>query len=108
MASSRSAATDNEYDAEVATNAAEQEALARLQGMDIERVLQMGHEAAIRLLAAKVIAGTASHQELAILRNVLRDNGQTLIGKLVEGNVVKPLPLPESDIPELEAPDYND
>lgn len=100
--------SDNDFDAEAETNSAEQEALARLQGMDIERVLQMGHEAAIRLLAAKVIAGTASHQELAILRNVLRDNGQTIVGKLVEANASTPLPLPAHDIPELEAPDYED
>lgn len=98
---------DHDYDAEAETNTAEQEALARLQGMDIERVLQMGHEATIRLLAAKAIAGTASHQELAILRNMLRDNGQTLVGKLIEGNAAKPLPLPEHDIPQLEAPDYD-
>lgn len=113
MASSRSARTDNndagDFDAEVETNAAEQEALARLQDMSIERVLQMGHEAAIRLLTARVIAGTASHQELAILRNVLRDNGLTLTGRLIEGNVTKPLPLPaDTDIPLLDAPDYND
>ena len=109
MAKSRSEATDNDFDAEVETNAAEEEVLARLQNMDIERVLQMGHEATIRLLTAKAIAGTASHQELAILRNVLRDNGLTLMGKLVEGSAAHtPLPLPGHDIPELEAPDYSD
>lgn len=107
MARSGSGPADNEdFDAEAETNAAEQEALSRLQGVDIERVLQMGHEAAIRLLTAKAIAGTASHQELAIFRNLLRDNGLTLTGKLIEGNTAKPLPLPADDIPELEAPDY--
>lgn len=99
---------DSDFDAEVETQAEEKEALARLQTVDIERVLQMGHEAVIRLLSARAIVGSASHQELAILRNLLRDNGLTLTGKLIEGNTVKPLPLPADDIPELDAPDYND
>lgn len=98
---------DQDLAAEENDRAAEQEALARLQGLDVQAVLQMGHEAMIRLLTARVAAGTASHQELAILRNVLRDNGLTLLGKLIEGNATKPITLPaHDDIPELEPPDY--
>ncbi|MGH7869780.1 MAG: hypothetical protein ACREP9_19650 [Candidatus Dormibacteraceae bacterium] len=87
--------------------AEEQEALARMKGMDIQAVLQAGHEATIRLLTARAIAGTASHQELAILRNILRDNGMVLAGKVIDGSTIKPLPLPDDiDIPALPAPDY--
>ena len=79
-----------------------------MKGLDINSVLQAGHEATIRLLTARAIAGTASHQELAILRNILRDNGMVLNGKVIEGSVNTPLPLPEdhADIPYLPAPDY--
>ena len=85
----------------------EQEALARMKSLDINSVLQAGHEATIRLLTARAIAGTASHQELAILRNILRDNGMVLNGKVIEGETT-PLPLPDGheDIPYLPAPDY--
>src|SRR6185437_12874345 len=105
MSSSASEATANPEAQEDPTE--EQEALNRMKGMDIQAVLQAGHEATIRLLTARAIAGTASHQELAILRNLLRDNGMALAGKVIEGSTVKPLPLPEGvDIPELPTPDY--
>lgn len=82
------------------------EFLEVLNKMGIEGVLQKGHEALLRLLVARVAAGSASHQEMAILRNVLRDNGM-IFGKVLEGKDVKPLPLPGGeDIPELEAPNY--
>jgi len=104
MSSSASEATANP---EAQDLTEEQEALNRMKGMDIQAVLQAGHEATIRLLTARAIAGTASHQELAILRNLLRDNGMALAGKVIEGSTVKPLPLPEGvDIPELPTPDY--
>lgn len=106
MASSASAATDND-DFDLGAAEAERLALDKLKGMSIEGVLAAGHEATIRLLSARAIAGTASHQELAILRNVLRDNGQVM-GKVLDGTANKPLALPEGheDIPELDAPDY--
>lgn len=73
--------------------------------MGIEGVLQAGWEASLRLLVARAIAGTASHQELAILRNLLRDNGMVL-SKVVEGKSGEPIPLPtDIDLPELPAPD---
>ena len=84
-----------------------QEFLDVLNKMGVEGVLQKGHESLLRLLVAKTAAGTASHQELAILRNILRDNGMVL-GKVLEGRDVKPLPLPDTgDIPELEPPSYH-
>jgi hypothetical protein len=89
-------------------NYAEQEALAKLQGMSLDGILRAGLEASLRLLVAKVIAGTASASVLAVLRNMLRDNGMVM-NKMVEGDAVKPLPLPTGDdIPHLPAPDYSD
>lgn len=79
-----------------------------LNKMGIEGVLQKGHEALLRLLVAKVAAGEASHQEMAVLRNILRDNGM-MLGKVIDGRDVKPLPLPDAgDIPELDPPSYTD
>lgn len=83
---------------------AEQEALHRLKGMDLASVLQAGHEASLRLLSARAIAGTASHQELAILRNMLRDNGMVM-GKVIDGSKGEPLPFPD-DLPALSKPEY--
>lgn len=82
----------------------EAEALAKLADLPIEAVIQAGHEAMLRLLVAKVAAGTIKHQELATLRNMLRDNGMTLIRPTKEP--VKALPLPD-DMPRLEEPDYS-
>ncbi len=75
--------------------------------MSIEGVLLAGHEAMLRQLVARAIAGTIGHQELAVLRNVLRDNGM-VINKVIDGKVNTPLPLPDGDdIPELPPPDYH-
>lgn len=86
----------------------EQEFLDVLDKMGIEGVLQKGHEALLRNLVARTAAGVASHQEMAILRNILRDNGMVL-GKVLDGSDIKPLPLPDDHtIPLLEPPSYTD
>ena len=79
-----------------------------LQKMGIEGVLQAGHEAMLRLLVARVAAGEATHQEMAVLRNMLRDNGMVL-GKVIDGQAIKPSELPNDHddlIAELPAPTY--
>lgn len=79
--------------------------IANLSNISLEEVLRAGHEDLLRLLVAKVRAGIASHQEQAILRNILRDNGMTLgvsPYKTIEGS-----PAPDiEDLPQLEPPDY--
>jgi hypothetical protein len=55
-----------------------QEAFQKLGGFSPAEVIQYGHEALIRLLVAKVEAGLVTHQEMAILRNLLRDNGMVM------------------------------
>lgn len=80
--------------------------IENLSKMSLEEVLRAGHEDLLRLLVAKVRSGTASHQEQAILRNILRDNGMTLgvsPYKTIEGS-----PAPNiDDLPQLEPPDYS-
>lgn len=84
-----------------------QEFLVILNQMGIEGVLQKGHEAMLRLLVARVSAGAASHQELAILRNLLRDNGMVL-GKVLDGKANEPTALPDHEdlLLELPVPNY--
>lgn len=86
----------------------EAEHLARLGGLSLEQVVRAGHEAMLRLLVAKVTAGTVSHQEMAILRNMLRDNGMTwnLPPPPVDGEVARTLP-DISELPQLERPEYD-
>lgn len=57
---------------------AKQEAFDRLDNMSFAQVIQEGHLALLKDLVAAVNSGTATHQEKAILRNFLRDNGMTL------------------------------
>ena len=91
---------------EEGNSAALQAFLAKLGGMNIEGVLQAGHQAMLRLLVAKVALGDATHQEMAVLRNMLRDNGMVL-GKVIDGQAIKPSELPNDHddlIAELPAP----
>ncbi|MCW2317146.1 vacuolar-type H+-ATPase subunit C/Vma6 [Rhodoblastus acidophilus] len=85
----------------------EQEQLAKLQGLSLEQVARLAHEATFRLLTARVAAGTITHQEMAILRNMLRDNG--LVWNLspppLDGEAAKTLPNLD-ELPALEKPDY--
>ncbi len=54
------------------------DALNRLSNYSLAQIIQAGHEALLKDLVARVNSGTASHQEKAILRNMLRDNGMTM------------------------------
>lgn len=82
-----------EYDRELA---AEKE----LAGLDVKELLALGQEILLRQLLVRVKAGTASHQEQAILRNMLRDSGMVL--KLDN----EPPPAAREELPELHDPEY--
>lgn len=69
---------DMEEDFEADGDEATQKEYEKLAGMSLEDILKAGQIALYGRLVAKATAGTASHQELAILRNVLKDNGLTL------------------------------
>ena len=86
----------------------EAEKLDEMSGLSAEQVIRLGHEAMLRLLVAKVAAGTATHQELAILRNMLRDNGMvwSLPPPPIDGQTARELPT-VADLPQLDAPNYD-
>jgi len=82
-----------------------------LMGLTLDEILQQGQKALFASLVSKVRNGAASHQEAAILRNILKDNGLTL-GIAPEGfgekkqsdsQAVATHPL---DIPTFEEPEY--
>lgn len=75
-----------------------------LQLMDksIEDILREGQKALFARLVSSCRAGTASHQELAILRNILKDNGLTLGIPPERPAGGDRLPLPG----DIEVPDY--
>lgn len=69
------------------------EAVDRLHNLPPDEVLRRAHEALLKTLLAKVELGTISHQEQAILRNMLRDN-----------NMVLAVAPPGTQLPRVEAP----
>lgn len=86
-------------------NEAELEAdFQELMGMSLEDILREGQKALFARLVTRCRAGMASHQEMAILRNVLKDNGLTLGIPPEEGSASqRQAPV---DLPEFEKPDY--
>lgn len=74
-----------------------------LMGHTIEEILKEGQKALFARLVGKCRSGLATHQEMAILRNVLKDNGLTL--GLPPANPQEPqdhAPLPEFGKPEYD------
>ena len=82
--------------------AAEAALYAELEGKSVADILREGQKALFVDLVVKARSGKASHQELAILRNVLKDNGLVL-GIPPEEPREKPAPV---DLPDFETPDY--
>lgn len=74
-----------------------------LMGMSLEDILREGQKALFARLVTRCRAGVASHQEMAILRNVLKDNGLTLGIPPEDHAAPRPAPV---DLPEYETPDY--
>lgn len=73
-----------------------------LMGKSVEDILREGQKALFARLVAVCRSGTASHQELAILRNILKDNGLTL-GIPPEApapGTITPMPMPDFGDPE--------
>lgn len=74
-----------------------------LMDKSIEDILREGQKALFARLVSSCRAGTASHQELAILRNILKDNGLTLgIPPEKPNGGGDRLPLPD----DVEVPEY--
>jgi len=86
---------------------AKREALERLDNMSFQQVIEQGHLALLKDLVASVNAGTATHQEKAILRNFLRDNGMTMTPPPGGTSAAdRPAP-PTSALPTFRDPDYD-
>lgn len=90
-----------------AANAAEEKAFKELMGMTIQDILRDGQKTLFARLVGKVRAGTASHQQEAILRNILKDNGMIFLGipsvtGESAGEEVEQHPLPHFEDPDYE------
>lgn len=93
---------EDEYGQEVDPSAlAEATEFDRLMGMSVEDILREGQKALFASLVSKVRSGRSSHQEAAILRNILKDNGLTL-GIPPEASTE----APPMDLPTFAPPDY--
>ena len=85
----------------------EEDLAQELRGEDREDLLREAHKELLVLLTAKLKAGTATHQELAILRNLLRDNGMVIPPRPPEAER-RDAQRPRADLPVLDDPDYED
>jgi hypothetical protein len=74
--------------------------LKKLEGFSLQQLLQAGQEALVRRLVALVNAGIASHQEQAILRNILKDNGMVMGLASTETPGASSAPLDLPDLPD--------
>lgn len=76
-----------------------QEQRQALTQLPAEEIIRRAHFALLRELLAKLEAGQATHQEMAILRNMLRDNGMVLgvAPADMKPGVETPRPLPSFD-----------
>jgi hypothetical protein len=83
---------------------------AELEGKTVQEILLEGQKALFIELVVKCRSGSASHQELAILRNVLKDNGLTLgippeTVQAAEHRAQREAKAP-LDLPSFDTPDY--
>lgn len=90
---------DQELDEKAAVEAS---IFAELDGLSVDDILRAGQRALFLQLVTKARALTANHQELAILRNILKDNGMTL-GIPPEKPAATEAPM---DLPTYDRPDY--
>jgi hypothetical protein len=81
--------------------ARDETAFLELMDKSVEDILREGQKALFARLVAVCRSGSASHQELAILRNILKDNGLTL-GIPPEGPTAPTTPMPMPDFGEPE------
>lgn len=84
---------------------AEAEARASMGNFGVEELLREGHEALLRELVVKVKAGTASKDDKAQLRQMLKDNG--MVWPELAAKAKPSVNQPTIELPELEEPDYD-
>ncbi len=81
--------------------------LSQFEGMTIGQLLEEGRKALLIQLVAAVRSNSASHQEKAVLRNLLKDNGLVLGMEQTDADRKTPQDLPVPvDLPDFEEPEY--
>ncbi len=78
----------------------EAQAFDELMGKSVEDILKEGQKALFARLVGRVRSGLANHQEKAILRNILKDNGLTLGIPPETPRAIEQAPLPDFEDPE--------
>lgn len=86
---------------------AEQEAYEGLIGLSVQDILKEGQKELFARLVGAVRAGTATHQQQAILRNVLKDNGLIFLGLDPKGEGGQQSQVEQHPLPEFDVPDYD-
>ena len=79
--------------------------LKDLREKSVAELLAESQQALLVELLAKLKTGVATHQELAILRNLLRDNGM-VVGAAGGGERARD-GAPPPDLPKYEDPEYD-
>jgi hypothetical protein len=77
-----------------------------IMGLSLEDILKRGQKALFASLVAAVETKRATHQEMAILRNLLRDNGMVM-GLPDPNDRAADTPTHQADLPEYEDPVYD-
>lgn len=86
--------------------AAIESAFNELMGKSLQEILQEGQKVLFARLVGTARAGLATHQELAILRNILKDNGLTLGIPPEVPHVREDYEGPAPELPHYEAPEW--
>lgn len=79
--------------------------IRELEGKSLNDLLTLAQKKLVVDLLAKLEAGQASHQELAILRNLLRDNGLVMAPRTPEQEEADRM-REAADLPEYDEPEY--
>lgn len=85
------------------------EAMEDARKRDPHALLEDLHKEMLVQLWVRLKSGVISHQEMAIVRNMLRDNGLTMpIKPTIPGQATEVRRGPVEDLPTLDDPDYED
>lgn len=83
------------------------DAVVELRIKDVAELVRAAHKELLVDLLAKLQAGVASHQEKAILRNLLRDNGMVIAPRSF-GQTEEDRQRPVANLPEFAPPEYEE
>lgn len=84
----------------------EDQEVSRLANLPVEELLERAHRALIKRLLVRIENGTATKDDIAQLRQLLKDNGMTYPEMSGGGTGVVKDKVEPAELPELEDPDY--